>query len=215
MPPIENLIAFTLAALVLNISPGPSNMYVMARSISQGVRGGVAAALGMSTGSLLAVIATAAGISVVFQQSPLLYTLIKLAGACYLVYLGVGYWRAGPVEMGQARPSPPKPLGRIYKESILVEITNPKMALFFLAFLPQFVVPEAGPVWSQLLVLGLIVTVSALPCDLVVAYGSSRVAQWLIRHEKAQIIQERVSGSILLLLGSGMLAEEARRLAGP
>lgn len=207
MPPFESLVAFTLAALVLNASPGPSNMYVMACAVARGTRAGVVATFGLSTGSLIAVVATAAGLTVVFQQSALLYQLVKLAGAIYLVYLGVGYWRAGPVQMNSQQTPVQHSLWRIYRQSILVEITNPKMALFFLAFLPQFVVSEAGLVWVQLLLLGLIVTVTAIPMDLTLAYGSSRVARWLVRHERAQIIQERISGTILVALGIGLLVQ--------
>ena len=91
---------------------------------------------------------------------------------------------------------------------MIVEATNPKTALFFLALLPQFVDPAAGPVAPQFLLLGLIVTVSAVPCDVLVAVSAAKVSQWLIRHERAQVIQERVSGSILLGLGGYIVASE-------
>ena len=101
-----------------------------------------------------------------------------------------------------------KSLATVFRESVVVEATNPKTALFFLALLPQFVDPAAGPVAPQFLLLGLIVTVSAIPCDMLVAVAAARVSQWLIRHEQAQVIQERVSGSILLGLGGYIVAAE-------
>ena len=210
MPSLEVLLAFTAAALVMNISPGPSNLYVMARSIAQGTEGGLVAAAGLAVGSLVHVLATVLGLSAVFNASPLLYTVVKVLGAAYLIYLGISYWRAGPAETPVDAPRVPrKPLATVFRESVIVEVTNPKTALFFIAFLPQFVVPESGPVWMQLLVLGAIVTVSALPCDVLVAVAASRVARWLTQHERAQVIQERVSGSILLGMGAYIMADEA------
>lgn len=207
MPTIEVLIAFTLAALVMNISPGPSNLYVMARSIAQGSQGGMIAALGLAVGSLVHVVATVLGLSAIFAHSPTLYTIVKLAGASYLIYLGIKYWRSkdsNPV--AELKTTKQKPLLAIFKESVIVEVTNPKTALFFIALLPQFVDPAVGPVALQLLIFGIIVTVSALPCDVLVALFSSKVAHWLTRHEKAQQIQDRVSGSILFGMGAFIIA---------
>ena len=208
MPSFEVLLGFTVAALVMNLSPGPSNLYVMARAVSQGAHGGLVAAAGLAVGSLVHVFAAVFGLAVVFQYSPLAYTVFKLAGAGYLIYLGVSYWRAGPASLGEAQRLPVKSLATVFRESVIVEATNPKTALFFLALLPQFVDPAAGPVAPQFLLLGLIVTVSAIPCDVLVAVAAARVSQWLIRHERAQVIQERVSGSILLGLGGYIVAAE-------
>lgn len=211
MPSIDVLIAFTLASLLLNISPGPSNLYVMARSIALGTRGGVVASAGLATGSLLHVLAAVFGLSAVFNHSPLLYTLIKLAGAMYLVYLGISYWKSGALDTDAARSATkPRSLLSVFRESVIVEVTNPKTALFFIAFLPQFVVPEAAPVAQQLLILGIIVTLSGLPCDLLIAFSSSKVCDWLIREQRRQRLLQRVAGSILVVLGCYLVAEEVR-----
>ena len=209
MPSIEVLVAFAAASLILNLSPGPSNLYVMARSIAQGSRGGIVAAFGLATGGLVHVTAAVLGLSALFRHSPTLYTVVKLVGAAYLIYLGVSYWLAtrqsvvaGPTAV------PQKPLVAVFRESIFVEVTNPKTALFFIALLPQFVVPESGPVWQQLLVLGIIVTVLALPCDIMVAVFSSKVSNWLVRHEQAQRIQHRISGSLLCAMGGLIVVDE-------
>ncbi|MCB0340314.1 MAG: LysE family translocator [Bdellovibrionales bacterium] len=210
MPSIEILLTFTAAALLMNISPGPSNLYVMARAIAQGVEGGIVAAIGLAVGSMVHVLATVLGLSAIFNHSPTFYTMIKLAGAAYLIYLGINYWKSKSLSTSQSvKKTREKPLLTVFKESIIVEVTNPKTALFFLALLPQFVVPESGSVSQQLLVLGIIVTVSALPCDVLVAVSSSKVANWLINNERAQQIQERVSGSILLGMGAYIVADEA------
>ena len=209
MPSTEILIAFTAAALLMNISPGPSNLYVVARAIAQGSRGGVVAAMGLAVGSLVHVMATVLGLSVMFSQSPALYTVVKLAGAAYLIYLGISYWKSKAAGAGRVvKQVEKKTLASVFGESIIVEVTNPKTALFFIALLPQFVVPESGPVSLQLLVLGVIVTISALPCDVLVAVSSSKASNWLLRNKRAQKVQERISGSILFAMGVYIVADE-------
>ena len=209
MPSIEVLIAFTAAALILNLSPGPSNMYVIARAIAQGTQGGIVAAIGLGVGSMVHVIATVVGISAIFNHSPTLYTGVKIVGAFYLLYLGIGYWKT-KVSTGMEKVKQPKKksLSSIFRESIIVEVTNPKTALFFIALLPQFVVPESGPISQQLLIFGLIVTISALPCDMLVAVSFSKASDWLIKNKRAQQIQERISGSILIGMGAYIVADE-------
>ena len=210
MPSTEILIAFTLAALLMNISPGPANLYIIARTMTQGVKGGLVATLGLAVGGLVHVTLTVLGLSTLFAQSPLLYTVIKLAGTAYLIFLGIAYWRTkASSDDAKLTPASKKPLSVVFRESILVEVTNPKTALFFIAFLPQFVVPESGPVSQQLLILGVIVTASALPCDIFVTVSASKISSWLVKNERAQLIQERLSGSILFGLGAYIVADEA------
>ncbi len=210
MPPIEVLLAFTAAAVLMNLSPGPSNFYVMARSVAQGVEGGAVAALGLATGVMLHVLAAVLGLSAVFAHSPVLYSMVKLAGAIYLIYLGISYWRTPASSEGATAQAGGKPLPQVFRESVLVEVTNPKTALFFVALLPQFVVADAGPVATQLLVLGLIVALSALPCDLLVAVCASRLSRWLMRHSAAQRWQSRSCGALLIGIGGWILATEGR-----
>lgn len=212
MPSIEILLAFTLTSILMSLSPGPSNLYVMARSIAQGVQGGLVAAAGLGVGSLIHVAAAVLGLSVLFSHSPTLYMIVKLSGALYLIYLGVNYWRAHSCsssgsegksdEALPVKKTKSMPLKKVFIQSIIVEVTNPKTALFFIALLPQFVVPESGPIALQLFVLGMIAALTALPCDILVAVSSSKVASWLLKHKNAQVIQDKVSGSILFGMGS-------------
>ena len=207
MPSIETLVIFTVAAVIMNLSPGPSNLYVMARSISQGVSGGATAACGLALGSLVHVVAAALGLSAIFLFSPGVYLFLKILGAGYLIYLGVGYLRTSPEEdksvfvKTEATKSGSLSSNDILRQSFWVEVLNPKTALFFLAFLPQFV--DAGPsdTTIQFLVLGLIVTFSAIPCDLVVAYFGGRAGDWMKNNESVEWWQNRISGSILVGLG--------------
>ncbi len=208
MPSIETLIAFTVAALVMNLSPGPSNFYVMARTLAQGVGGGLAAVLGLATGSLIHVCAAVLGLSALFLYSPTAYAILKLAGAAYLIYLGLGYLLR-KIETEAPRPSTVvKPGMKIFRESVIVEATNPKTALFFIALLPQFINPDASPA-PQFLLLGLIVSLSAIPCDLLVVYGTDRVRQFMGEHPRAMLMQNRVTGTILTALGAYILVDEA------
>ncbi len=202
MPSTQTLLIFTLAALAMNLSPGPSNLYVMSRSIAQGIAAGLTATAGLATGSLFHVVVTSLGLAVVLRYSPFAFTALKLTGAAYLVYLGVKHFRTRPQPIGDGLAFPKKPLRRIFGESCLVEILNPKTALFFLAFLPQFVAPAAGPVAPQLLLLGGIVTLTAIPCDALVALASGKAASLMRRRPIFLKLQNWVSGSVLVGLGA-------------
>ena len=207
MPTWETLLVFTAAAFVLTASPGPSNLYVLARSVSQGHRAGYVAALGLAAGGLVHVAGAALGLAALFHHSATAFTIVKYVGAAYLVWLGIQCLRDGtrrqPVDLVDTKIAP-RSHGRIFRESALVEILNPKVALFFLAFLPQFVDPAAGPIALQTLVLGLIVTATALPCDLFVAWASGRIAGLLRRQPIWMRLQNFLSGTILIGLGAAM-----------
>jgi threonine/homoserine/homoserine lactone efflux protein len=202
MPSFETFVVFTLAALAMNISPGPSNLYVMSRSLAQGTAAGLVAAGGMATGSLVHVVITALGLAAVLQYSPLAFLVMKLAGAGYLIFLGLKMLLTRSSLLAPDGLLPRKSLGRIYRESCLVEILNPKTALFFLAFLPQFADPKAGPLAPQLLLLGAIVTITGIPCDGGVAILSGKAAALLRRRPIFQKLQNWVSGSVLVGLGA-------------
>jgi threonine/homoserine/homoserine lactone efflux protein len=201
MPTAETLLIFTLAALAMNISPGPSNLYVMSRSLAQGTTAGLVAAGGMASGSLVHVVITALGLAAVLQYSPLAFLVMKLAGAAYLVFLGLKMLLTKSSPLAPDALLPRKSLSRIYRESCLVEILNPKTALFFLAFLPQFADPKVGPMAPQLLLLGAIVTITGIPCDGGVAILAGKAASLLRRRPIFQKLQNWISGSVLVGLG--------------
>ena len=214
MPSAEVLVTFTAAAILMNLSPGPSNLYVMARSMSSGFRGGVAAACGLAAGSLVYVLATALGLAAIFKHAPDAYLAVKLMGACYLLYLGYRYFRPTGSDNAEGYTGRPNKSGAsIFLQSILVELSNPKTALFFIAFLPQFV-NEAHAVAPQLLLLGVIVTLTGIPCDLFVAAGADRASAWIKRNSRMMRIQEWISGSILAGLGGYIAVTEIRRELG-
>jgi threonine/homoserine/homoserine lactone efflux protein len=208
MPSIHSLLVFTLAAAAMNISPGPSNLYVMSRSLAQGPPAGLVAAIGLATGSLFHVTATALGLSVVLRYSPTLYAAVKLVGAAYLIFLGLRLLLSKGAALTTAPSGNRRSNARIFRESILVEMLNPKTALFFLAFLPQFADPSAGPLAPQLLLLGAIVTLTAIPCDAFVALAAGAAANALARRPLYGRIQKWLSGSILVGLGAYVAASE-------
>ena len=201
MPGFETLVVFTVAALVMNISPGPSNFYVMAQSVARGPAGGFVAAAGLATGSLVHVAAAALGLSAVFLYSPVAFTVVKFVGAAYLIYLGIQHFRTGAGNGSDIAETPVKPFRRIFLESIMVEALNPKTALFFLAFLPPFVDVAAGPPGPQILLLGLIVTATAIPCDGAVALAAGSTARLFLLNRTWRRFRDWVSGSVLVGLG--------------
>lgn len=211
MPSIEALIAFTLAAFIMNLSPGPSNLYVMARTLEQGIGGGLAAVAGLATGSLVHVLATVLGLSALIAYSPFAYSVLKIAGALYLLYLGLSILLSKDSSASldtQVSGTTSKSRSKIFVESVIVEATNPKTALFFIALLPQFVNPAAGPTAPQLLLLGMIVTVSAIPCDLFVTFFTNKAATLIKENPNLQMWQDRVSGTVLTALGAYVLFSE-------
>jgi len=201
MPSVETLLIFTVAALVLNVSPGPSNFFVMACSIAQGPRAGVISAFGLASGAMVHVIAAALGVSVIFSYSAEAYMVLKYAGAAYLIWLGIQQFRTADSTPDTLADRPSKTARRILRESAMVEILNPKTALFFLALLPQFVDPSVGSVSSQLFILGMITVVTAVPCDLMVAFGSARLARAFLNNPAYRRLMDRLSGGILVTLG--------------
>jgi threonine/homoserine/homoserine lactone efflux protein len=202
MPATEILVAFVAATAVFAYMPGPAMLYAAAQTVSGGRGAGLMASLGIHLGGYAHVIAAAAGLAVLFHAVPVLYTLVKLAGAAYLVWLGIRLIR----QAGQPSAAMPqveaKPRGSAFLESVAVEVLNPKTALFFLAFLPQFTDPAAAlPIWTQLLLLGTIVNLMFSSADLVCVLLAGAAVERLRRSSRAQRIARRAGGAILIGLG--------------
>ena len=199
MPSAAQLAIFALAAFAMNAAPGPSNLYVLSRSLAQGTAAGLVSALGLALGNLFHVALAVAGLAALLRYAPTLYDAIRLAGAAYLIYLGIKMLRTHGATM-PAQSLGRQPLRRILFDAALVEMLNPKTALFFLAFLPQFVEPAAGPAAPQFLLLGLIVTFTALPCDSLVALAGARLARFFTSQARRRW-PGRLAGSTLVGLG--------------
>ena len=200
MPSVEALLGFMGAALIVLLIPGLGVMYIVTRSISQGRRAGLLSVLGLTTGALVHVVAATIGLSAVLLASAEAFGIVKALGAGYLVFLGIRTLLARQKPVSVAAPAPLSPW-RLYTGGMLVSAFNPKIALFFLAFLPQFVEPGRGPIPQQVLILGLIYIAMALVTDSAYALlaGSigSRFSNQLLRGS----ILRYVSGSVYLGLG--------------
>lgn len=186
---------FVSASLALVLIPGPNHLYITARGLAQGRSAGLASAFGVETGTLVHIAAAAAGLSYVISQSATLFAIVKWAGVAYLVYLGI---RAFTGKEEEGRTPPPQPLRKVFLEGVLVNVLNPKVALFFLAFLPQFVDPGAGSPALQILLLGLTLLLLGLLADIVYAWTAGALAGRLNRRARAL---RYVSGVVYLGLG--------------
>jgi threonine/homoserine/homoserine lactone efflux protein len=200
MPGFHSLALFLAAGLALNLTPGPDMLYVAARGASEGRAAGIVSALGIGVGTLVHIALVAAGLAALLSAVPLAHLALRLGGAAYLVYLGVRALRATPGSDG-AQKLTPAPLGTIFRQGVITNVLNPKVALFFLAFLPQFVDPSRGHPALQVVALGLLFDLSGTLVNLAVALGSSRVAARLRSGRSARLVQ-RVTGALFIALGA-------------
>jgi threonine/homoserine/homoserine lactone efflux protein len=202
MPSTELLVAFLATAAIFAFIPGPAMLYAAARTLAGGRRSGLMASFGIHLGCYVHVAAAAAGLSVLFHVVPMLYLAVKLAGAGYLVWLGISLFRAkaqGDVVISGIEPKSGR---RAFIESITVEVLNPKTAIFFLAFLPQFIDPSAGfPVWVQFAILGTVVNLMFSSADIVGVLLAGAMIARLRRSSHAQRLMQRVGGAVLVGLG--------------
>jgi threonine/homoserine/homoserine lactone efflux protein len=209
LPELRTIAVFMAAALALNLTPGPDLLYVMARAGSEGRPAGVASALGIAAGCLVHTAALAAGLSALLVAVPPAYDVVRYAGAAYLVYLGVGALarRASPVP---AAPLPPTPAAAVFRQGVLTNVLNPKVALFFLALLPQFVDPHRGSAALQIVVLGLLFNTSGTLVNLGVAVLASRAGGFLRQRERGVRAAQRLAGLVFLGLGVRLVIASRR-----
>jgi threonine/homoserine/homoserine lactone efflux protein len=200
VPEPSTLLLFSATALALVAVPGPNAIYIVTRSIDQGRSAGVASAFGVETATLVHIAAAAAGLSAALASSATAFTVLKYAGAAYLVFLALRAFR----EHGAAGPGerPPAPGRRVYAEGFLVNLLNPKVALFFLAFLPQFVDPDVGAAWTQIVVLGGILAAIGLSFDLLYALGAGALGSLVRGNARLARRRRVVTGGIYLALAA-------------
>jgi threonine/homoserine/homoserine lactone efflux protein len=207
MPDHAHLTAFLAAAAVLAITPGPGIFYVLARSLGEGTRVGVRSSLGTALGGLCHVVGAALGLSTLLMTSATAFEVVRYVGACYLVYLGI---RTLAGLRAPAAETPPAAGGDAFRQGVLTELLNPKTALFFLTFLPQFVQPEQGPIAPQLLALGCISVALNSTVDLVVAAIAGRARGGLRAGSRWVRRQRALSGVALIALGGYAAAADRR-----
>jgi threonine/homoserine/homoserine lactone efflux protein len=200
MEGIHDLGLFVLSGLLLNITPGADTLYIVARGTTQGTRAGAVAALGIGAGCIVHTLAAALGLSAIIATSATAFALVKWIGAAYLIYLGISLiaWRSGA---GAAAPPPPASLRRVFAQGFLTNVLNPKVALFFLAFLPQFIAADAPHKALSFLVLGAIFNVNGTLWNLLVAGSAGGLSRHLAVGRAAGTWLRRLVGSAFVVLG--------------
>jgi threonine/homoserine/homoserine lactone efflux protein len=212
MPDASTLTVFCLAALALVVVPGPAVLYIVTRSIDQGRTAGIVSVLGIAMGALVHVLAAALGLSALLMSSALAFSAVKYIGAAYLIYLGVRKLleHDRPEEAGTVLK---QPLGRIFADGVVISVLNPKAALFFFAFLPQFVDVSRGDAAPQMLLLGAAFIVIAFASDTTYALLAARVGTWLRGNRAFARAQRLCSGGIYLTLGAATALTGSRTAA--
>lgn len=205
MVPLSNLLAFTLAAAVLIAVPGPSVLFVIGRSLALGRKGGLLSVLGNALGMFPQIAAVALGVGAALAQSVLLFTMVKFAGAAYLVFLGIQAIRHRGGRTTAAGPSRSGSTFRILREGFIVGATNPKSLVFFVAVLPQFVEYSAGGIPLQLASLGAVFLLIALVSDSIWALAAGTARQWFARSPRRISTLSTTGGAMMIALG-GTLA---------
>ena len=197
----EMVLLFMGAALVLNLTPGPDMLYVAARSVSAGRAAGVLSALGVSVGLLFHLAAVALGLAALLAAVPVAYDIVRIAGAVYLFVLGLDLLLR-PQRASGMTSLPRSRLRVVFAQGVVTNVLNPKVALFFLAFLPQFVDLTAGPPVPQIVFLGLLFNVQGTLVNLAVALLANRATVWLRSSERRVSLLQRVTGLVFVGLGA-------------
>lgn len=193
----ETLATFFIASVLLALAPGPDNIFVLTQSALYGKFAGLFVMLGLCTGLLVHTTAVVFGVAVIFQASAPAFTALKTAGACYLLYLAWKAFRARAADLSSGR-SGRQPYARLYRRGIVMNVTNPKVSIFFMAFLPQFTDPGRGALTLQLALLGVVFIIATVLVFSSIALLAGVIGQWLTRSARAQLVMNRVAGVVFI-----------------
>ncbi len=207
MIPFETLTLFSIASLALALAPGPDNIFVLTQSALHRLRAGLLITLGLCTGLLVHTVTVALGVAAIFQTSAAAFTLLKMIGAAYLLYLAWQAWRAGVLTATESASSS-LPTRKLYSRGIIMNITNPKVAIFFLAFLPQFADPSRGSVTMQLLQFGALFIIATLLVFGAIALSAGYLGDRLKRSQRAQILMHRIAATVFAALALKLALSE-------
>jgi len=206
MPGATTVLLFALATFLLTVSPGPGVLYVTARSLAQGRRAGFASMFGIEFGEVVWIAAAATGVAALLSASVTALDAVRFAGAAYLVYLGIQRWR----QAGAVTAPLPAPLGRIFLQGFVTQLLNPKVAVFFIAFLPQFL-NTAQPIAPQVMVLGAVYIAIAIAVDATYVLAAAAVSRRFMRSPVAQVRTGRVAAATYVALGLAAAATGVRK----
>jgi len=205
--PADVMLLFVTASVALAFAPGPDNIFVLTQSALHGRKTGLLVTLGLCTGLLVHTAAVSLGVAAIFQTSLLAFSLLKLAGALYLLYLAAQAFRASKAAL-EADGSEALSWRGLYTRGIIMNITNPKVAIFFLAFLPQFADSARGSITVQMLFLGGLFIVSSLIVFAAVAWCAGYIGEWLQRSAGAQVVMNRIAGMVFVVLALRLAVSE-------
>ena len=194
---IETLITFFTASVLLALAPGPDNIFVLTQSALRGRSAGIVVTFGLCTGLIVHSSAVALGVAVIFQTSAVAFSALKFIGAGYLLYLAWQAFRASAHQI-QSKPEVQANHWKLYCRGIIMNITNPKVSIFFLAFLPQFADPQKGPISIQILFLGGLFIIATILVFGSVAILAGTLGQWLNRSDRAQNILNKIAGTVFI-----------------
>lgn len=208
MPSAQSLAIFFAAALLLAITPGPNMMYLVSRSICQGVRAGILSWAGVVIGLTFHMFCASFGLTALFMAIPLGYELLKFAGAIYLLWMAWQAVRPGATSPFEAKDLPPEPPRKLFLMGLLTSILNPKVAIFYLSVLPQFIQPESGSVLAQSIVLGMTQIFVGAFVNFTVTLSAASIARWFARNPTWLAIQGYVMGGVLGILALKLFAQQ-------
>jgi threonine/homoserine/homoserine lactone efflux protein len=206
--PLEVVATFVVTSVLLALAPGPDNIFVVAQSAAHGRGAGILITLGLCTGLIVHTCLVATGLAVIFQVSTVAFTGLKIVGACYLMYLGVLSFRASKAHVSEEGEGKLEAFA-YYRRGIFMNVTNPKVAIFFLAFLPQFTDPERGPVTTQVFLLGGLFILSASVVFSAIAFFAGFLNTWLARSAKGQSLLNKIAAVVFLALAVKLIVSSA------
>ena len=206
MLPLETLIAFFTTSVLLAIIPGPDNIFVLTQSIFQGKKSGLIIMLGLCTGLIFHTLAVILGVAVIFQTSIFAFTILKIIGAMYLLYLAWQIFKAGKQKIDTKNNNANIDYKKLYYRGIIMNITNPKVSIFFLAFLPQFTNPNLGSIPLQMLLLGILFLIAALLVFSLIALYSAKLGKIINKSDKSQKILNKLVSLVFVALAIKLIS---------
>lgn len=203
---IEILFGFIITSIILCFVPGPDNIFVLTQSALHGRVSGIYVTLGLCTGLVIYSIAVAFGVAIIFRTSTFAFNSLKVIGACYLAYLSWQAFRAKPKELNDKTKGVSQK--KLYFRGVIMNLTNPKVCVFFLAFLPQFASPSKGPIWLQILFFGGVFILCTVFVFCFIAILAGTLGTWLNRSQRVQLILNKIAGTVFVILAITLLMTE-------
>ena len=206
---IENYLGFIIAGIILNLTPGADTMYILTRSISQGRKAGIYSVFGITTGGLIHTTFASLGLSIVLAKSATAFVIVKYLGVAYLIYLGIKMLidKKNSFDTSSKKTEQVN-LIKIYRQGVITNVLNPKVALFFLAFLPQFINPDYATGSLPFMILGVTFMTTGTIWCLFLAYAASMITNTLRENDKIGLIMQKISGLIFIGLGIKLLTQK-------